>query len=270
MSGIVIDIDPIALRLGHFELGWYSILVMLAFVVGTLVFLRTGRQKGIRPDQVYTLVMWLAVGGVLGARLFHVLDHLDHYLQNPAEILGFQGLAIWGGLAGGGLAAVLYARAARIPVRKLADAGAPAVLAGQIMGRFACIVNGDAYGGATSLPWGFIYINPGAMIPEYLKGIPTHPYPVYEMLWNGLILLLLFKLASRLKVDGALFLVYVSMYAVGRGLLTLVRQENVLFLGLQEAQLVALMVLLTAAPMLWLLLKGQRKRAPAGVLTPAP
>ncbi len=92
------------------------------------------------------------------------------------------------------------------------------------------------------MPWGFVYVNPGTMIPEALKGIPTHPYPVYEILWDlGLLGVLLF-LRKRDMPAGMLFLIYVAGYAIGRFTLTFVRQEAVWFWGLQEAQVVALVI----------------------------
>ncbi len=258
MKGIVIDIDPVLLRLGHFEVHWYSVFVLLAFAAGTAVALKRCKKIGMTSDQVYNLVMIVALGGLVGARLFHILDHLDYYLQDPVKMLGFQGLAIWGGLIGGGIATLIYTRVTRIALRPLADAVVPAVLAGQIIGRFACIVNGDAYGGTTTLPWGFIYVNPASMIPDQLKGIPTHPYVVYEQLWNALTLVVILVLGRRVKTPGFLFLTYVSAYAVGRLLLTAVRQETVLFWGLQEAQVVSLAVLAVTIPLMAILVRGKR------------
>ncbi|OGO39548.1 MAG: hypothetical protein A2147_08150 [Chloroflexi bacterium RBG_16_57_8] len=116
-----------------------------------------------------------------------------------------------------------------------------------MIGRLGCIVNGDAIGGVTSLPWAFIYVNPNAMVPAELAGVPVHPYPVYDMLWNGMVLLLVWTVGRRLKKDGLVFLGYLSMYAVGRFIFTFVRQENVWFWGLQEAQVVALLILLATS-----------------------
>jgi len=164
MNGIVVNISPVALHLGHLEIRWYSIFVILAFAVGTIVAVKRCKRVGMSADRVYTLVMLVALGGLIGARLFHILDHLGYYMENPRQMIGFSGLAIWGGLVGGGLATFIYARATKVPLRELADAVVPAVLAGQIIGRFACIVNGDAWGAPTTLPWGFIYVNPEAMI----------------------------------------------------------------------------------------------------------
>jgi phosphatidylglycerol:prolipoprotein diacylglycerol transferase len=109
-----------------------------------------------------------------------------------------------------------------------------------MVGRLGCIINGDAYGGPTTMPWGFVYTNAGAMIPDALKGIPTHPYPVYEILWDLALLGLLLFLRRRSLPGGLLFLTYVAGYALGRFTLTFVRQEAIVLWGLQQAQVVAL------------------------------
>lgn len=250
MNGIPINIDPVALQLGGLEVRWYSVFVLLALAVATVVAIKSCGKKGISSDRVLNLMLWVTVGGIVGARMFHVLDHFSYYAQNPRMILGFDGLAIWGALIGGGVALVIFAKVEKIPLLPLLDAAVPAALTGQIIGRFACIINGDAYGGPTNLPWGFIYTQPGALIPDYLKGIPTHPYPVYEQIWNLAILAVVLVLSRGLKSHGTLFLVYVCSYAAGRFLLTFFRQETVLFWGLQEAQVISLGLLAVAAPLL--------------------
>ncbi len=263
MNGIVINIDPVALRIAHFELRWYSIFVVLAIVAAVLITLRESKRKGIPTEEIISLVPWVLIGGIVGARLFHVIDRWDFYAGHPLHIFSLQqgGLAIWGALAGGGIAVVVYALVKRISFGRLADAITPGLLVAQMIGRLACTVNGDAYGGVTSLPWGFIYIHPGAMIPDNLRGVPTHPYPVYEMLWNGLILLYVMKHRSFFSKDGLLFLTYIAYYGLGRLLLTFVRQEKIWFWGLQEAQVVAIALIVASVALFIFLSRRSGRKA---------
>jgi phosphatidylglycerol:prolipoprotein diacylglycerol transferase len=242
MNGIVINIDPVIFRIGDFELRWYSIAIILAVIVAVIIAAHEGKRKGLPKNFIYSVAPWVLIAGLVGARLFHVIDQWEYYAGNPLYIFQVQqgGLAIWGGLFGGGVAAIAYARMRHIPIGRHADTVVPALLIAQIIGRFGCIVNGDAYGGATSLPWGFIYAHPNALIPSALFGIPTHPYPVYEILWNGAILLALLKLRYSFTKDGLLFFSYLSLYSLGRFILTFVRQENALFWQLQQAQVIAI------------------------------
>jgi phosphatidylglycerol---prolipoprotein diacylglyceryl transferase len=249
MNGIVINIDPVILHSGNFELRWYGVMIMLAAVAGIFVLLQRGTSKGISRDDIYSLIPWVFVGGLAGARLFHVIDNFAYYWKDPLLVFQFQqgGLAIWGALAGGAIAAIIYCRVRKLSIIRLADAAVPALLVAQIVGRVGCIINGDSYGSLTSLPWGFIYTNPGAIIPPSYWGVPTHPYPVYEMLWNGISLLVLLKLEHVFKKDSLMFFSYLALYAVGRFILTFVRQENIWFWGLQEAQVLALAIFFIAA-----------------------
>lgn len=265
MGGIIINIDPVIMQIGHFSLRWYSVFVLLAVVTAIWLALRLAKEKGIAANEMYNLAPWVLIAGMVGARLFHVFDQWEYYAGNPLSIFQVQqgGLAIWGALAGGGLAAINYAWLRHIPLGRLADTLVIPVLAAQIIGRMACIVNGDAYGGITSLPWAFIYIHPDAMIPANLVGVPTHPYPVYEMLWNGAILLVMLKLRRRFSKDGALFLSYLSLYSVGRFILTFVRQENAILWGLQQAQILAIAILIASVSWLIYVLRKAEHRIPA-------
>ena len=262
MNGIVINIDPVIFHLGGFELRWYSLAIMTGIIAAMFLSIYESRRKGLPETEIFSLTLWAVLAGIFGARLFHVIDQWAFYAANPSLILQFQrgGLAIWGGLAGGVVATIVYARMKNLPLGRLFDVITPGLLVAQIIGRFGCIVNGDAYGGVTNVPWAFIYTNPGALIPSNLMGVPTHPYPLYEIIWNGLALLAIWRLRPVFKKDGMLFLSYLPMYALGRFFLTFVRQEKVWFWGLQEAQVISIAIMGISLAMFVALL---RKPAPA-------
>jgi phosphatidylglycerol:prolipoprotein diacylglycerol transferase len=259
MNGIVINIDPIIFSIGGFELRWYNLAIMLAIVVGVLITVRQAKKKGIGTRDIFSGTLWVLIAAVLGARLFHVIDHFDYYMNNPSQIFQFQGLAIWGAMVGGGLALVVFAWRRHLSLGRLVDVLVPGLIVAQIIGRAGCIINGDAYGGATDLPWAFIYTHPGALIPDNLLGVPTHPYPVYEMIWNALVLVFVLQLGRHFKKDGLVFLSYLSLYSVGRIILTFVRQENIILGGLQQAQIIAVMTILASVAVMVYL--SRKKRA---------
>ncbi len=256
MNGIVIDIDPMIVHLGPLMISWYSLFFVLAIVAGVWLAQREARRKGLDMERVQSLAVWAVIGGLVGARLFHVADRWELYADHPLRILN-----IWeGGLIGGVVTGLAYALRYGLPVWRLGDAAAPGMILGQAVGRLACIPNGDAYGAPTSLPWAFIYTNPMSMVPRDLLGVPLHPYAVYELLFDLAALALLWRLRGAYKTDGLLFLTYTGVYAAGRFVLTYFRVEQEWFWGLQEAQVISLAVLAVTLPLLaWRLRPGLRE-----------
>ena len=148
MITIDIGFDPVLAQIGPFQLGWHGIFTALAVAGGVWLALRLGARRGISPELVSTVATWAVVGGIIGARLFHVLDHLPQYAQDPLSALAVWqgGIAVYGAFIGGVVAGGFAAWRAKADPWPLLDIAAPAMLVGQAIGRLGCLSNGDAWG----------------------------------------------------------------------------------------------------------------------------
>jgi phosphatidylglycerol:prolipoprotein diacylglycerol transferase len=238
--------DPVLVYIGPVAVSWYGIAVALAVAAGVWVTLQEARRKGIPTEPIAGMLLWILVGGLVGARLLHVIDRWDLYAADPGQILAVQngGLAILGAIIGGAVTGGVLAWRKRLPVRRLFDAAAPGIVLGQAIGRFGCLVTGDALGPQTDGTWGIVYQNPGAMAPRL--GVAYQPVFLYEMVWDFAIFALLWALRKKVRADGQLFALYLGLYAVGKFALTFLRTETIWFWGLQEAQLLSLGAMLVA------------------------
>jgi len=252
MPLINVTIDPIIAQLGPFQLGWHGVFSMLALIAGLWVGLRRAGQLGLDVDAMIAGMGWVIAGAVVGARLFHVFDHLGYYAQHPLEIVAVWngGIAVYGGFIGGVLAGVIAARFYRVPIWPALDAAAPGMLVGQAVGRIGCFINGDAWGAPTGCPCGVVYWHEHALVPPDLIGVPTHPYPLYEIGAVAVLLALLWATRKQRSRQGTAFLVTTIGYGVIRFGLSFVRQETVIVFGLQEAQLIAVLTSVVALAIL--------------------
>ncbi len=235
-----ISIDPIIFNIGHFAVRWYGIILTIAMGIGIWLTAREAERKGFKKDDIYDAAVWIIAGGLIGARLFHVLDHWPHeYAANPirAFYIWEGGLAIWGALIGGLIAGALIAwrRGWRFP--KLLDAAAPGLVLAQAIGRIACVITGDAMGKPTNGPFGFAYTNPNVMVPQL--GVYYTPMPVYELVFNLGIFVVLWQLRKRNWPDGRLFLVYLTLYSLERFFLGFTSSYRIIAFGLAQSQIIA-------------------------------
>jgi phosphatidylglycerol:prolipoprotein diacylglycerol transferase len=254
--------DPTLIRLGPLAIGWHGVFSMLAILVAVQVGLARATAKGLDDERLPTVVVWGILGGLAGARLFHVADHLDVYLANPLAIFAVWqgGMAAYGGFLGGIGSGWLAARRVGLPTWQLLDAAAPALLLGQAIGRLGCLANGDAWGapcGGCAVCLCIAYHHPDAALPAALHGVPTHAYPAYEIVAVLALLAAVWWARDRLQRPGALFLAVALGYAAIRFGLSFLRQEPLMLWGLQEAQVVALATATLAAALLWPIIRSR-------------
>ena len=219
-----------------------AILVIILWMVW-----QVRKGANISYDTVFTAAIIGIPSAIVLSRLLHVIDLWDYYSQYPGQIIGGGGLTAYGAILGAALSVWVYSRFSKLQFGYLADLVAPAIILAQAVGRVGCTINGCCYGTPTSLPWGIIYNHPNSLAP---LGIPVHPTTVYELIYNLLVFGVLLKLRGRLKPDGSLFLVYLSLYSLWRLGTDFLRDGTPFVLGLHQAQVIAIIVLAIAIPLL--------------------
>lgn len=254
---ITIDLDPNIATFGPFTLAWHGVFSAVAIIVGIWLVLRLLRGTGISEDDTYTLALWSVIGGIVGARLFHVVDAWGFYSQKPIQILMINegGLSIYGAIVMGTLATIAVMLVKGIPVGRFLDAGGPALVLGQAIGRIGDVINGEHHGLPTDWPIGVRYVNPNTLGEP---GKVVHLAVGYEMVWDLLALAVLLRLRGRLPRDGMVFAAYMFLYGFGRFFITFTRVDAKVFWDLSQAQVIALIMVAVSLPLLaWL---GTRRR----------
>ncbi|MGB6017029.1 MAG: prolipoprotein diacylglyceryl transferase [Nodosilinea sp.] len=251
---------PIAFELGPITFRWYGLLITTGLLLGITLAQRLGQRRGLDPDRVGDLAIWLVLGALPGARLYYVLFEWQRYADRPLSALAIWqgGIAIHGAILGGAIAALLFARRYTLSFWQLADVVAPALVLGQAIGRWGNFFNSEAFGSPTSLPWR-VFI-PAAQRPPGLANVAYyHPTFLYESLWNlgvlGLVLWLFFwglRHPGRLKT-GTIFLVYFTTYSLGRFWIEGLRLDSLKLGPLRMAQVVSLAgITFSVVGLLWL------------------
>ena len=255
---IEINISPSLLSFDFVQtwvVSWHGFFSFIAVASAVILVGRWAPLRGVDPDDIYSIAIWAIIGGVIGARLVHVIDNWsDIYVQRPSQILAIWsgGIGVWGGILGGFMGGSIYALIAKHPVGLIADLTAPVMLYSQTIGRLGDIVNGEHCANATDLFFGMRWIHPETVARICANGFTTDVQPVivYQMAWNILALAIVWRLRGRLKPDGMLFALYLALYSVGRFGVSLMREDRVWALGLQEAHYIALLVLVVTVPLL--------------------
>ena len=252
---IEIDIGPFLISSGSFLLSWHGFFSFIAVATAVYLVGRWAPMKAIDPDDIYSIAIWAILGGIIGARIAHVVDNWGFYQYNLLQILFIWsgGIGIWGAILGGFIGGAAYALLQKHPVGVIADLTAPSLLLVQSIGRIGDIVNGEHCARvATEFILAFTWVRPesDARVCANGVGVPVQPVIAYEMLWNLGALFIIWKLRDRIKPDGMLFALYLALYAVGRFFVTFLRQDKVWTLGLQEAHFIAILVLAITIPLL--------------------
>ncbi len=227
------------LHIWRFELPTFGLMLATAALCAGLILQLNLRRYRLDADAV-GIISIATIAGVLGAKLWHVLQDPAALIADPALLIDRAGLAWFGGLVGGIGALLLQARGARLRSLTMLDLCAPSAALGYGIGRIGCFLSGDGdYGKASSLPWAMSF--PHGTVPvDY----PVHPTPLYEFLVAVAITVFLWRRSvparGILLHAGQLTGEYLMLTGIARFLVEFIRINPPVYWGMTNAQVASL------------------------------
>ena len=217
------SLNPIAFTLGPLQVHWYALAYLAGFVLAGVVVYRVARRWGLdlTADDVVNVIVGIAWGVIIGARLFYVVFYGDgYYFAHPLEVFALNqgGMSFHGGFVGAIVGGALVCRVIGVSAATFCDLGVIAAPLGLFFGRCANFVNGELWGKPTSLPWGVVFETGG--------NVARHPSQLYEALLEGLVIFVVLLCLSRRRPprpQGTFMGTFLVLYGVFRFLIEFVR-----------------------------------------------
>ena len=264
--------NPVTIR-------WYGAIIAFGFLLAVLWGGRMAYKWKMSLDKMIDVLIYGTFAAIIGARLYYVIFRWDYYSAHPAEIIQIWngGLAIYGGIIGGIIAAFITCRFNKLNFFNLLDCAGMSLLIGQGIGRWGNFANQEAFGSNTNMPWGMISEKTTLYLVDHKDELealgmsvdpysPVHPTFLYESLWcigSFLILLVIYK--KFRKFSGQLFLTYGVLYGTGRTIIEGFRTDS-LYIGdttLRVSQVLsAVVVLFFLAALVFMLIKTKKNPKP--------
>ena len=251
---------PVILEIGPIKIYSFGLMLVTAFY--TCYFLLYSEMKRLKYDTEIAsdIIFWAAVGGVLGAKVYYLLENLNRTLSDPiGMIFSGSGLVFIGGLIGSTLCVSMILNKRKLSWFVFADIIAPLIMIGYAIGRIGCFLVGDDYGLPSTLPWAvsfpdglppttassFAYFYPWVDISEFKSEIITvHPTQLYESFVGFLIFLLLWKLRNKINKPGSLFFIYLIISCIERFLIEFIRTNDKYVLDIfSGAQIISIIMI---------------------------
>lgn len=239
-------------ELGPFTIYWYGVIIASGLFLGLYLANREADKLGLQQGVMVDLIVFAAPIAIISARIYYVIFEWQQFKGGSfIDLFAIWegGIAIHGALIGSVLTAIVFAKVKKMSFWQLADIAAPSIILGQAIGRWGNFMNQEAHGGAISEA---AYNNFHQYLPDFIMnqmcigGTYYYPTFLYESIWNIIVFALLIWL-RRLNIRrGELFLNYVIMYSIGRFFIEGLRTDSLYFLGLRQAQLISIVLIVAA------------------------
>jgi phosphatidylglycerol:prolipoprotein diacylglycerol transferase len=240
---------------------YYGVVIMLGVIAGAWLATKQAQKRNVNPEMVWDMLIWLVIGSVIGARIWHILTPPPssiegglttiYYLTHPLDAIAIWngGLGLVGGVVGGLIALYLYCKKHQQSLATWVDIVAPALALGQAIGRWGNFFNQELYGAPTDLPWK-LFIDPQHRYPGFENVAYYHPLFLYESilsLANVIFLLWVYRRFQKVLKPGDLFLTYLITYPIIRFLLEFLRLDSSYVAGINANQDLMVFIIMGAA-----------------------
>jgi phosphatidylglycerol:prolipoprotein diacylglycerol transferase len=250
--------DP-NLTLGPLRIAWHSLWSLVGMGVGSWLSFRLARRL-VKDERIYPFAISVVVGGLVAARIGHIADNWPYYGGHPDQLLAFWngGVAVTAAPIGSAIGGWIACKRLRLPLGFMFDITVIGIIIGEAIGRIGDIINGEHHAIACSgLPWCVRYTDPATLGQTSF----VHPVVAYDLLVDLVIFAGLLWYWSRVRghaPEGRVFWLYLVLYGGFRFATSFLRLDPLIVAGLQEAQLLGLIYLLTGVPALVLLHRRER------------
>lgn len=221
---------------------WYGIMTALGFMCAIFTIQKLRKHAEMESNQISDITVLAMIAGVVGARIFYVVQFWDKFKYNLSEIIRIDhgGLVFYGGFICASLLVILYCKKQKLSLIRVIDIFAPGLALGHAFGRIGCFLNGCCYGKVCNLPWGVVYPDGSAPAHKFPEQA-IHPVQLYEATGNFAIFALLFFWAIKKFKPGQIAAIYLILYGNLRFFLEFLRGDHSdFFLGFTPSQTIAL------------------------------
>ena len=254
--------DPIAFQIGSLAIRWYGVMAALGLMAGTVILNSNRKFTGMTKDQCANALMVALFAGILGARIFYVVQFFDHYRNNLFDIIRIDqgGLVFYGGFILAFVSLIVYARIAKIDIVRMFDGFAPAMAVAHACGRIGCFLNCCCYGKPTDLFIGVTYPAGSEAAKRYGEAA-LHPVQLYEAGENLLCAVFYFYLVRKAP-RGVAASAYLITYGVLRFINEFARGDHKLIMDLfTPAQLIGIFLIAGGSAMLAFFLRRREQKS---------
>ena len=235
-------------NLGIFYFRTYGIIISFAFLISFIFGYFEVKRKKYSLSIYIDLALISLIGGLIGARAYHVIHKWPIYLENPYQIIQIWrgGMGIYGAIFGALIFVYIYSRIKKINLLPWLDIAAIVLPLGQAVGRWANYYYQELYGFPTNLPWA-IYIDKEKRLTEFKEFSHFHPLFLYEFIWSLIIfsiVLVISRRYSKYLLKGELFMIYASLYSLGRFFIEYLKPNVWRIFEIPAAQLISILIII--------------------------